>query len=95
MPNKIKFPSSFIKDRRNRLGFDSWEVAQKVDVAQETYRQWEHRGELPEAHFPKLAAALSITVNELKAEKIATLAQAMLGIPKEETHSFIARALRE
>ena len=55
---KVKFPSSFLKDRRGRLGLESVEVANKIGVSPEAYRQIEHRGELPENHFPRLADAL-------------------------------------
>lgn len=91
---KVKFPSSFLKDRRGRLGLDSVEVANKIGISPEAYRQIECRGELPEDHFPRLAEALQVSVNELKAEKIATMIEAMLGIRKEETHAFIGKALR-
>jgi len=93
--SQIKYPSSFIRDRRIRLGLASHEVAAKLGISQETYRQWEHRGELPESYFPKLAIALDVPENELKAEKVATMVQATLGIPKEDTHGFIAKALRK
>ena len=92
---KIKHPSTFLKDRRTRLGLEPYEVADLVGVPHGTYRQWECRGELPEAHFATLAAALKVSQQELKAEKVAVLAHALLGIAKEATHGFIARAVRE
>jgi transcriptional regulator with XRE-family HTH domain len=92
---KVKYPSPFLKERRTRLGLDPHEVAAMVNVPQCTYRQWECRGELPEAHFSKLATALQVSENELKAEKVAAMIQATLGISKEETHGFIAKALRK
>jgi hypothetical protein len=91
---KIKFPSSFLKDRRIRLGLEPCQVAEIVDVPHGTYRQWECRGELPETYFPKLATALNVSENELRAEKVAAMVQSMFGIAKEETHGFIAKALR-
>ena len=91
---KVKFPSMFLKDRRCRLGLESVEVANKIGVPPGTYRQIECRGELPEDHFPRLAEALQVSVNELKAEKIATMIEATLGIRKEDTHAFIGKALR-
>ena len=91
---KLKFSSDFLKERRLRLGFEPHEVADMVGVQWETYRQWECRGEIPEAHLPKLAIALQIPETELKAEKVAVMVEAMLGISKQETHGFISRALR-
>lgn len=92
---KVKFPSSFLKDRRIRLGLEPCEVAERASVSKETYRQWECRGELPESYFSQLATALNVSENELKAEKVAVMAQAILGIPREDTHGFIAKALRK
>ena len=91
---KIKFSSDFLKERRIRLGFQPFEVAELVGVRKDTYRQWECRGEIPEVHLTKLAAALQIPENELKAEKVAVVVEAMLGIPRAETHGFISKALR-
>ncbi len=91
---KIKFSSNFLQERRIRLGFEPCEVARLVGVKLDTYRQWECRGEIPEKHLPQLAAALQIPENELKAEKVAVLVEAMLGIPRQETHGFINRMLR-
>ncbi|MFA6446217.1 MAG: helix-turn-helix transcriptional regulator [Candidatus Paceibacterota bacterium] len=91
---KIKSPSDFLKERRIRLGFEPCEVATLVGVKMDTYRQWECRGEIPEKHLPELAVALQIPETELKAEKVAVMMKALLGIPKQETHGFINRALR-
>lgn len=92
---QVKYASPFLKERRTRLGLEPFEVADKVDVPHGTYRQWECRGELPEAHFVKLAEALGVTVNELKTEKVATIILAEFGISKADTHGFIAKALRK
>ena len=92
---KVVFPSSYLKERRVRLGLESCEVAKLAGLTEETYRQIECRGQLPEEHFPKLAAALQVTVYELKAEKAATILEAMLGIPKLETLEFIGRAKKK
>ena len=91
---KIKFSSDFLKERRLRLGFEPYQVAKLVGIKQDTYRQLECRGEIPERHLPKLAIALQVTENELKAEKVAVMMEAMLGISKSETHGFINKVLR-
>ena len=91
---KVIFPSSFLRERRIRLGLEPCEVAEKAGLTQETYRQIECRRQLPEEHFPKLAEALHVTVEELKAEKVAAMVEAMFGISKADTHGFIAKAIR-
>jgi len=91
---QVKYPSTFLADRRKRLGLEPFEVADKVGVPHGTYRQWECRGELPEHQFPQLAIALEVTENELKAEKVAAIVLAEFGIAKADTHGFIAKALR-
>ena len=91
--SKVVSSTPFIKERRIELGLDSHEVARKAGLSPEVYRQIECRGQLPEAHLRKLAAVLGVTENKLRAEKIAVMAEAMLGIPKYETHGFIARQL--
>lgn len=92
---KTKFPSSYLKERRIRLGLQPCEVARATGLTLETYRQIEHRGQLPEEHFEKLAEALKVTVDELKTEKAAVLIEGMFGIPKMKTVEFIAAALRQ
>ncbi len=91
---QVKYASPFLKERRMRLGLEPFEVADKIGVPHGTYRQWECRGELPEAHFAKLAEALGVTENELKTEKVAAIVLAEFGIAKADTHGFIAKALR-
>ena len=91
---KIKFSSDFLKTRRTRLGFEPYQVAALVGVKKDTYRQWECRGEIPEEHLPRLAFALRVPESELKAEKLAVMVEAILGIPRAETHGFINKALR-
>lgn len=95
MMPKVLFSSNFLKERRERLGLDSYEVATMTGIKKATYRQIECRGQLPEEHFEQLAKVLRVTVEELKAEKVAVVAEALLGIPKDETHGFIARSLRQ
>src|SRR5579864_2888639 len=92
---KVKYSSSLLRDRRMRLGFQPCEVAARVGVAQDTYRQWECRGQVPEDQLPKISAVLEISENELRAEKVAVMVEAMFGIPKTETHGFIAMTLRK
>jgi transcriptional regulator with XRE-family HTH domain len=92
---KVKYSSSLLRDRRMRLGYQPCEVADKLGIAQDTYRQWECRGQVPDSKLSELAAVLEITVNELRAEKVAVMVETMFGIPKTETHGFIAMALRK
>lgn len=91
---KTAHSSTFLADRRKRLGKEPHEMAAAIGVSQEVYRAWECRGQLPQNHFEKIAPALGVTVQELKAEVVATLAYALLGVSKDETHGFIAKALR-
>lgn len=92
---KVAFPSTFLRERRIELGLEPCEVAERARLSQELYRQIEHRGQLPEEHLPKLAAALEVTEDKLKAEKVAVMVEMMFGIPKNETHGFIARGVRK
>ena len=92
---KSKFPSSYLKERRVRLGLQPCEVAKATGLTLETYRQIECRGQLPEEHFEKLAITLNVTVNELKAEKAAVIIEGMFGVPKMKIVEFIAANLRQ
>lgn len=92
---KVVFASSFLRDRRIRIGLESHEVARAAGLELGTYRQIECRGQLPEEHFEALATVLNVPIDELRAEKVAVVAESLLGIPKSEMHGFIARALRQ
>lgn len=92
---KVKYSSTLLRDRRMRMGLQPHEMAEKLGVTQEAYRQWECRGQVPEEHLASLARVLGISETELRAEKVAVLVETMFGIPKTETHGFIATALRQ
>ena len=92
---KVAFPSTFLREKRTELGLEPCEVAERSGLSQELYRQIEHRGQLPDEHLPKLAVALEVTVDKLKAEKVAAMVEVMFGIPKCETHGFIAKGIRK
>jgi transcriptional regulator with XRE-family HTH domain len=92
---KIAYPSVYLKERRTELGLEPCEVALRAGLSQELYRQIESRGQLPDDHLPKLAAALEVTEEKLKAEKVAAIVEAMFKIPRIETCGFIARAARK
>lgn len=91
---KVVLSSSFLQERRIRIGLESHEVARAAGLKPATYRQIECRGQLPEEHFEALARVLNVPVDELRAEKVAVLAESLLGISKSEMHGFIARAIR-
>ena len=76
------------------MGLEPYQVANLAGLSHETYRQIEHRGQLPDEHLSSLAKALQVTEQELKAEKIATIVESMFGISKNETHGFIAKAAK-
>lgn len=90
----VKFKTDFLKRCRLRLGLEAWEVAKQSGINKATYRQIECRGQLPEEHFDILAPILRVSIEELKAEKVAAYAESLLGIEKDEMHGFIARQLR-
>lgn len=93
---KAKYSTPLLRDRRMRLGYEPHEVAAKIGVSSETYRQWECRGQVPpESYLASLSTVLEISENEFRAEKIAAMVEVMFGIPKTETHGFIATALRK
>jgi transcriptional regulator with XRE-family HTH domain len=64
----ITHESNFLRNKRLELGLRPTEVASMIGVSPETYRYWESRGELPQGWFPQIAAALNISIDELKAE---------------------------
>ncbi len=90
---KTKYPSSFLRDRRTQLGLRQFEVAGKIGASYETYRQWESRGELPEACFQKISVALNVPEEELQMEKVAAIMKVKFKIPISNTRKFIARCL--
>lgn len=92
---KIAYPSTYLKERRVRLGLEPCDIAKLTGLNQEAYRQIECRGQLPEEHFSKLAAALQVTVEDLKAEKAATMMSAMLGIDKLAILEFIGKVRKK
>lgn len=93
--SKIKYPSSFLRGRRIMLGLEPCEVARACSLNEDTYRQIECRGQLPEQHFAVLSAALNVSVETLKAEKVATIAESLLGIDKRSIHDFVDQYLKK
>jgi len=86
---KIKHPSQFLKSRRLHLGLDQQKVAEQIGVNWDTYRQWECRGEIPDAYISAIAKVLRVSELDLLIEKTAPLVVAVFSVTKEEFSDFV------
>ena len=91
--NQIKYPTDFLRRRRLELGLEPCEVATLMGIRFDLYRQIECRGQIPEQHLEALSRALDVPQETLLAEKVAALAEGLLGIHKLKTHAFVKRSL--
>ncbi len=90
---KIKYPTSFLKDRRVELGLTQADIAFAIGVTRLALQKAEQRGELPEVHFKKLALILQVSTSNLYMEKTAPMIRAMFQIPKDSFRKFIEASL--
>ena len=92
--NKVKYSTDFLRRRRKELGLEPCEVATLMGIKFDLYRQFECRGQIPEQHIETLSKALDVPKEKLLAEKLAAIAESLLGIPKLKTHAFVIRSLK-
>lgn len=62
---KLKNSTSFLKTRREALGLDQQDVARDIGVEWDTYRQWEHRGQIVESKILDIARVLRVSEMDL------------------------------
>lgn len=88
---KVKNCSAFLKERRKLLGLEQQDVASSIGVKWETYRQWEHRGQIPEKHLPRIAVVLRLSVLDLLIAKWKPLLETTFGIEPDTSELFIRK----
>jgi transcriptional regulator with XRE-family HTH domain len=88
---KVKNCTTFLKERRKLLGLDQQAVASAVGVSWETYRQWEHRGQIPEEHLPQIAATLRVSVLDLLIAKWKPVIEHAFAIEADTIELFLRK----
>ena len=91
---KVKNDSSFLKDRRTLLGLEQQAVAASIGVKWEAYRQWEHRGQIPDEHLPQIAVVLKVSVLDLLIAKYKPLIGTTFKIDPDAIELFIRKHSR-
>ncbi len=86
---KIKYPTTFLKNRRTNLGLTQLEVASAIGVEKWALQKLEQRGEMPEVHFDKLSEILKVSVMNLYIEKYAPVMRAVFHIPAENFRAYV------
>jgi len=86
---KIKYPTTYLKDRRTNLGLTQLEVAEAIGVEKWALQKLEQRGEMPEIHFDKLARVLKVPVMDLYVEKYAPVMRTVFHIPTENFRKYV------
>ena len=85
----IKFPTSFIRNRRIDLGLTQSVVCKAIGMEEWTYQKLEQRGQIPEEHIPGLAKILRVTEQELWIEKMTPMMKEIFAIAKEPFRQFV------
>ena len=88
---KMKYCTTFLKDRRTLLGLEQQAVAAAIGMTWQAYRQLECRGEIPERHIPQIAIALKVSVLDLLIAKWKPVFETTFGIEGDQVELFIRR----
>ena len=90
-PMKVKYPTPFLKMRREMLGLDQQETANRIGVEWDTYRQWEHRGQIPDGNLSKIAEVLKVSELDLLNAKHKPLIAEVFEVDPDTLEMFLRR----
>ena len=73
------------------LGLNQQETAQCIGVEWETYRQWEHRGQIPDEHLSKISEVLRVSELDLLIAKHKPLIVEVFKLDSDAFEMFLRR----